>query len=61
MNTPRIGGSGGIELARINQQHDAISAQTAHPNAVTPGMNPPLTPIRQGRTQQKARLPVPRG
>nr|ACR46722.1 HopM1 [Pseudomonas amygdali pv. tabaci] len=48
MNTPRIGGSGGIELSRINQQHDAISAQTAHPNAVTPGMNPPLTPNQAG-------------
>ncbi|KTB75386.1 MULTISPECIES: hypothetical protein [Pseudomonas] len=48
MNTPRIGGSGGIELARINQQPDAIPAQTAHPNAVTPGMNPPLTPNQAG-------------
>ncbi|GAB0081287.1 hypothetical protein TOC8172_09880 [Pseudomonas syringae] len=48
MISSRIGGAGGVELSRVNQQHDTVPAQTAHPNAVTAGMNPPLTPDQSG-------------
>lgn len=48
MISSRIGGAGGVELSRANQQHDTVPAQTAHPNAVTAGMNPPLTLEQSG-------------
>ncbi|WP_440062515.1 type III secretion system effector HopM1 [Pseudomonas syringae] len=48
MISSRIGGAGGVELSPANQQHDTVPAQTAHPNAVTAGMNPPLTPDQSG-------------
>ncbi|WP_122761575.1 type III secretion system effector HopM1 [Pseudomonas viridiflava] len=48
MISSRIGGAGGVELSPANQQHDTVPAQTAHPNAVTAGMNPPLTLEQSG-------------
>ncbi|QHE96281.1 restriction endonuclease [Pseudomonas cannabina] len=43
MNNSRIGGSGSIEITQLHQPPAATPTPTAHPNAVTPGMHPPLT------------------
>ncbi|MCF5662034.1 restriction endonuclease, partial [Pseudomonas syringae] len=49
MTGMRVSGSGSTEIVQANQQQAPAAVANAHPDAVSPGSNPPLTASQSAR------------
>ncbi|WP_231652495.1 restriction endonuclease [Pseudomonas californiensis] len=52
MINSRVGGTSEIQLAALAHQESTAPVSSAHPNAVTPSNNPPLTPNQSARLSE---------